>query len=74
MVAEGETEITLMHGKGKANLSQLVLIDYRGRAAPSAPRTSCLAWNAGLEGPLFHGAARSIEGRNKIILRGSEYS
>jgi hypothetical protein len=35
-------------------------IDYRGRAAPSAPRESCLARNAGLQGPLFHGSARSI--------------
>jgi hypothetical protein len=36
-------------------------IDDRGRAAPSAPRTSCLAWEAGLEGPLFHGGMGSIK-------------
>jgi hypothetical protein len=36
-------------------------IDYRGRAAPLAPRESCLARDAGLQGPLFHGSARSIE-------------
>jgi hypothetical protein len=36
-------------------------IDYRGRAAPSAPRESCLAWDAGLQGPLFHGGTRSIK-------------
>jgi hypothetical protein len=34
-------------------------IDYRGRAAPSAPRESCLARYAGLQGRLFHGT-RSI--------------
>ena len=35
-------------------------IDYRGRAVPSAPRESCLARNANLQNPLFHGGARSI--------------
>jgi hypothetical protein len=36
-------------------------INCRGRAAASAARESCLARNAGLQGPLFHGGARSIE-------------
>jgi hypothetical protein len=36
-------------------------IGCRGRAAPSAPRESGLARNAGLEGPLFHGGVHSIE-------------
>jgi hypothetical protein len=36
-------------------------IDYRGRAALSAPRASCLSGNAGLQGPLSHGSERSIE-------------
>jgi hypothetical protein len=36
-------------------------VDYRGRAAPLAPRGSCLSYNAGLQGPLFHGGARSTE-------------
>jgi hypothetical protein len=36
-------------------------IDCRGRAAPSAPRESRLARNAGLQGPLFHRGARKIE-------------
>jgi hypothetical protein len=36
-------------------------IHYRGRAAPSAPRKSCLARDAGLQGPLFDDGARSIE-------------
>jgi hypothetical protein len=35
-------------------------MEYRGRAAPSAPRESCLARNASLQGPLFHGGAHSI--------------
>jgi hypothetical protein len=34
-------------------------IGYRGRVAPSAPRESCLARNAGPQGPLFHGGAES---------------
>jgi hypothetical protein len=36
-------------------------IDLRGRAATSAPLKSCLAYNAGLQDPLFHGGTRSIE-------------
>jgi hypothetical protein len=32
-------------------------MDYRGRAAPSAPRESFVARNAGLQGPLFHGGS-----------------
>ncbi len=34
-------------------------VEYRGRAALSAPRKSFLPHNAGLEGPLFHGGAGS---------------
>jgi hypothetical protein len=49
-------------------------IVYRGRAAPSAPRESCLAWYAGLQGPLFHGGTRSIEVFPKQTLFASELS
>jgi hypothetical protein len=42
-------------------VSLIESIDFRGRAAPSAPRESHLARNICLQGPLFHGGTRSIE-------------
>ncbi|HEX4423886.1 MAG TPA: hypothetical protein VH079_00705, partial [Terriglobales bacterium] len=53
----GSAEYSLLNWVG----ALIESIDYRGRAAPSAPRESCLARNAGLQGPLFHGSASSIE-------------
>jgi hypothetical protein len=41
--------------------SRIQNIDYRGRAAASAPPESCLASNAGLQGPLFTTAHAAIE-------------
>jgi hypothetical protein len=51
-------------------------IDYRGRAAASALGESCLAPNAGLQGPCFHGSTRSIEvfATQTLFVRESSFS
>jgi hypothetical protein len=57
----GKTLIWLRNRSSPQVDALIQSIDYRGRAAPSAPRESWLARNAGLQVPLFHGGARSIE-------------
>jgi len=49
-------------------------IDFRGRAATSAPLKSCLAYDAGLQDRLFHGGTRSIEAFPIQTLFGRESS